>query len=265
MPAKYNIYPSLLDQFARYQRADRAFESPFNQDADGEYKRSYDEITDELKQSLLNSINRVPFDSEAADRGTAFNEIVDSFIHGKRSDRVQMRGSMKDDTITALLKDRTFVFNYRFCCKAADYFHGALSQVYVSAAVDTAYGLVELYGYVDEIVRDVVYDIKTTSRYEFGKYAEGWQRHVYPYCLTESGEMNVKAFEFTAYALKGGTSRTPVIDGIQYPELYVYNHDESRELLRGQCERFIEFLEENRELITDKKIFNEHKKELNYV
>lgn len=36
---------------------------------------------------------------------------------------------------------------------------------------------------------------------------------------------SVKAFEFTAYALKGGTGRTPVITGVQYPEVYAYNHE----------------------------------------
>jgi hypothetical protein len=129
----------------------------------------------------------------------------------------------------------------------------------VSAILPTRYGDVQLYGYVDEIVKDTVYDIKTTTRYEFGKYGKGWQRHAYPYCLIESGMMSsVKAFEFTAYKLTGGTSRTPLISGVQYPEYYAYSHEESRQLLADHCEAFIEFLEANRELITDKKIFNLH-------
>lgn len=68
-----------------------------------------------------------------------------------------------------------------------------------------------------------MYDIKTTSRYEFGKYSDGWQRHVYPYCLISSGLVkDIDSFEYTAYHLKGGTSRTPLITGVQYPELYKY-------------------------------------------
>jgi hypothetical protein len=253
---RYRIYPSLLEKFQRYRNAEREWESYWNVDEEGNYKKSPDEISDELKQSLLDTINRVPFDSEAADKGTVFNEIVDSFIHKKRSDRVTMCGNALTDGIEAKYNNRTFLFSFNLCQDAARYFGGALSQVEVRATIGTMYGLVELYGYVDEIVRDVVYDIKTTSRYEFGKYADGWQRHVYPYCLIESGMMDqVKSFEYTAFALKGGTSRTPLITASVCPEVYTYNHAQSTELLRKQCERFIEFLEANRELITDKKVF----------
>lgn len=256
-PPKYRFYPSLLDKFEKYLHVDREFENIFNQDREtGDYKRSFEEIEAELKQSLIDSINRIPFDSEAADKGTAFNEIVDSLIHNRRSTTVQMKGDFKNDTITAVYNNRTFVFSYRFCCKAAEYFHGSVSQVLVKALLDTSYGLVELCGYIDELNRNKVYDIKTTGRYEFGKYEHGWQRYVYPYCLVETGLVTeIEAFEYTAYLLKGGTGKTPIITGIQYPELYKYDHEESRALLRTHSERFIEFLETNRALITDKKIF----------
>lgn len=36
----------------------------------------------------------------------------------------------------------------------------------MSAVIPTRYGDVELYGYIDELVRDTVYDIKTTSKYD---------------------------------------------------------------------------------------------------
>ena len=126
----------------------------------------------------------------------------------------------------------------------------------LSAILPTRYGDTELYGFIDELRKDIVYDIKSTLKYEFGKYAHGWQRHVYPYCLIASGQMeSIKAFEFTAYALKGGTSRTPLISGTQYPEYYTYNHEQTVKLLTAHVEHFIEFLEANRESITDKKIF----------
>ena len=128
----------------------------------------------------------------------------------------------------------------------------------MSAILPTGYGDVELYGFIDEFRKDVVYDIKTTSSYQFGKYERKWQRHVYPYCLIASGQVeSVKAFEYTAYALKGGTSRTPLISGTCYPEYYTYNHEQSVKMLTNHVERFIEFLEANRDLITDKKIFAE--------
>lgn len=66
---KYRMYPSLLDKFEAYLRVDEEVESFFNIDNEtGEYKRSPEEIEAELKQSLIDAINRVPFASEAADK-----------------------------------------------------------------------------------------------------------------------------------------------------------------------------------------------------
>jgi hypothetical protein len=65
----YRIYPSLLDKFDKYLRADEEVESFWNIDNEtGEYKRSPEEIEENLKQDLLDAINRVPFESEAADK-----------------------------------------------------------------------------------------------------------------------------------------------------------------------------------------------------
>ena len=57
---KYMLYPSLLDKFEQYLRADEEAESFFNIDNEtGEYKKSPDEVETELKQSLIDCINRI--------------------------------------------------------------------------------------------------------------------------------------------------------------------------------------------------------------
>lgn len=252
-PPDYRLYPSLLDQFERYIRSEEAFEDISNSDGEGGYKLSFEEIERQRFESLIDSINRVPFKSEAADKGTAFNALVDSFIHKERNPDVKMRGDRNADTITAEYDGNTFVFSFSFVEQAAAYFAGATSQLFVSAPLRTRYGTVELYGYIDEILRDKVFDIKTTSRYEFGKYRNGWQKHVYPYCLEKSGLVeDIDSFEYTAYLLRtsGG-----VITGTQYPELYKHDARETEAMLMEHCERFIEFLEDYRCLITDRKIF----------
>lgn len=172
-PPDYRLYPSLLDQFERYIRSEEAFEDISNSDGEGGYKLSFEEIERQRFESLIDSINRVPFKSEAADKGTAFNALVDSFIHKERNPDVKMRGDRNADTITAEYNGNTFVFSFSFVEQAAAYFAGATSQLFVSAPLRTRYGTVELYGYIDEILRDKVFDIKTTSRYEFGKYRNG--------------------------------------------------------------------------------------------
>lgn len=266
---KYRIYPSLLDSFDRYSRAEEIAEEPENtNDETGEYRKAPDILKAEYMHSLLDSINRVPFESIYADKGTAFNAIIDCYVHKKEHvpderNPYQIIGDQETNTIqvyfpeTDIAPERNFLFDRSWCVEQSNYFKGSVSQLFVSAILPTKYGDVELYGFIDELRRDVVYDIKITSKYKFGKYEHGWQRHVYPYCLIVSGQMqSIKAFEYTVYKLKGGTSKvSPLISGTQYPEYYTYNHEQTVRLLTAHCESFIEFLEANRELITDKKIF----------
>lgn len=284
----YKFYPSLLDKFQSF--VDSTAEDYFYQDEQGNWHKNYNEETGELhysesevyeltKQELIDAINRVKFTSEAASKGTAFNELVDALIHNQKSEVLKTRkiylkpdGTMvhsefplnkdlfKFIGVEASIEDCVFEFDYNLLKEAAEYFEGSLSQLLTSATIDTKYGKVELYGYIDELRHNKVYDIKTTKKYDFGKYSKYWQRHVYPYCLIESNACtDIESFEFTCYQLSGGNKRTPLITGKKYPEVYTYNHEQSKALIRAHCERFIEFLEENKPLITDKKVFGGEK------
>nr|DAY10122.1 MAG TPA: hypothetical protein [Caudoviricetes sp.] len=293
----YRFYPTLLDKFQTfldttaedyfYQDEDGKWHKNYSETEDA-FHYSQEEVDALLKQELLDAINRVPHEpSEPASKGTALNEIVDCIIHNKKSDNKNiliksLKGvdvkrefgctdevgkpiyydywfeHIKVPCIFAEIDGFSFYFDKDFCKSIAEYFKGSLSQVFTSATIDTEFGEVELYGYIDELRENKVFDLKTTSRYEFGKYSKYWQRHIYPYTLIESGACTeINSFEFTAYVLKGGTSRTPLITGVQYAEVYQYNHEQSKMLLKNICERFCQFLEDNRDLITNKKIFNE--------
>ena len=293
----YRFYPTLLDKFQTfldttaedyfYQDEDGKWHKNYSETEDA-FHYSQEEVDALLKQELLDAINRVPHEpSEPASKGTALNEIVDCIIHNKKSDNKNiliksLKGvdvkrefgctdevgkpifydywfeHIKVPCIFAEIDGFSFYFDKDFCKSIAEYFKGSLSQVFTSATIDTEFGEVELYGYIDVLRENKVFDLKTTSRYEFGKYSKYWQRHIYPYTLIESGACTeINSFEFTAYVLKGGTSRTPLITGVQYAEVYQYNHEQSKMLLKNICERFCQFLEDNRELITNKKIFNE--------
>lgn len=261
---KYRIYPSLLDKFQKFIDSDIEADGFFNVDREtGEQKLTADEIADKHEQELIDMINRVPKPPiEAADKGTCFNEIVDCIIEKRKSSREDISiKTVKENVqpyILAEMNGFTFCFDIALCKYMATYFDGSVCQHFCSSTIDTAYGTVELYGYADEIVRDKVFDIKTTSSYDFGKFERSWQKDVYPYCLTESGECtSIREFEYTVVKLKGGTARTPLITGDVYKEVYTYNHEQSTIRLRQMLERFIEWLESSRDKITDKKIFNE--------
>ena len=148
----YRIYPSLLDKFDKYLRADEEVESFWNIDNEtGEYKRSPEEIEENLKQDLLDAINRVPFESEAADKGTAFNAIIDCYVHCENHVPTERSpysiiGDKETNTIqvafpaTDIAPARHFLFDRQWCIEQAEYFKGSLSQIYVSAILPTRYG-----------------------------------------------------------------------------------------------------------------------------
>lgn len=269
----FNIYPSLLDKFQDYLDAGMAVEDPWNKVSEssldkypglevGDYIKTEDEIADALEQELLDAINRVPHEPiEAADKGTCFNEILDCLILHTASTRDDVKVSkwFRDpegtavDGIKAEIDGFSFVFDKYLCWDAAEELKGACAQHLCEGLLETKYGTVRLYGYADYILQDRVIDVKTTSMYGFGKYERKWQKHVYPYCLVQSGEMDcVKSFIYSVYVLN---KREPFV-AQHYLEEYTYNHERTTEVLRAHVERFIEWLDKHREQITDKKIFN---------
>lgn len=286
----FKFSPSLIDSFQSYLDCESNYERFFGSSEDPSL--TYSEFEEQKFKELIDKINRVPFESEAASRGSCLNEIVDCIVMKTKSTRdditvktlssfeklcedgawdvienkplyyEQWFETIKQPCIWAKNGNYEFYFDIAFCKRLAEYFKDSLCQVYVEAPIDTRYGKVLLYGYPDYIRGNMVYDLKTTSKYEFGKYSKYWQQHVYPWVLIESGKVtDVQAFEFTAFAMKGGTKRFPLIYGEMYPEVYVYDHKRSTEALRGICEQFAQFLLNNKSLITDKKIFGGEKNE----
>ena len=210
--------------------------------------------------SLLDRINRVPLsweDSEKADRGTAFNEIVDCMISGKKPETMtvtRLYSGADQSIVTGLQADyngRSFVFPLALCSEFAAYFKGAASQVRVEATLPTRYGNVLLYGYVDELMPASVHDIKTTGKYKAGKFRRNWQHIVYPYCLNASGN-DVRDFEYNIAVLN---DKNPYIYET-YAEYYNYVPERDIPRLVEHVEGFVEFIEAHRSEITDVKIFN---------
>ena len=263
----FKFSPSILDAFQQYLDSESLYEKFYG--FSDTPKLSLQEYEDEQFKALIDKINRVPFDSEAMDKGSVFNEIVDCIVMGVKSTRndisLQTKKIVGQDYSLSYIEgrkgERVFNFDNDFCRTTADYFQDSLCQIYTEGTIDTNGGTVLLYGYPDYVRGDMVYDMKTTSKYEFGKYSKYWQRHVYPYTLVQSGKCTeIRAFEFTAFQMKGGTAKIPFISGDMFPEVYVYNHVESEQKIRNICERFIEFLINNKSLIRDEKIFGGEKK-----
>lgn len=263
---KYRFSPSAINKFYEYLNSDQEFEGKWNRGAGGDYKQSAQEIAEIKERELLDYINKVPqAQSEAADKGTVFNEIIDRLILHKKDGRedVSIRsGKMQvgyyDEVPVVFGEMDRFHFTYdlQLCLGLARELTGAVPQYHTEAILPTKYGNVLLHGYIDYVLDDKVIDLKTTSDYSYPKFNDGWQKDVYPYCLIESGMMkSVPEFDYIVVHWKDLVGRPTT--GAVYVEPYTYNHEASTLRLRNICEWFIEWLEMNRERITNKAIFGE--------
>lgn len=251
---KYLFYATLLDGFQDFLSSDEIYQEYWGFAENPEF--SEEEFHEKKKLDLIDRINRVPFDSEAADKGTAFNEIVDCIIENRTSDIMDIASNTELGIIKAIFRERTFIFPISLCKEFANYYKGAITQVHTEATLRTKYGDVLLYGYIDELMPTSVHDIKTTKKYSAGKFKKHWQHIVYPYCLNADGN-HISDFEYNIAVINEKKSG---IDYETFTEHYAYLPDQDIPLLTKHVEEFIEFIEHHRDLITDKKIFNQHEK-----
>ena len=259
---KYRFSPSLLNSFQSLLDSDTLYEQFYGDSEDP--PMTPEEYYKQKEAELLNAINRVPFSSEAAEKGTIFNELVDCIVENRkpREDMlVQKIYEENKSSVVALhaeLNGYAFDFDINLVRSVARYFSGAICQYRTEAPIDTSFGPVILYGDVDYIIKDVVYDLKTTGKYSsYGKFNSGMQKELYPYCLTESGEIvGISGFEYTIITLKDPTKERPFIDGEFHTEWFSFNYDESKRMLRDIAESFIQWIEDHRSLIHHQRIFN---------
>lgn len=249
---RYNLYATLLDGYYNVLHSEDIYERLWGMS--DEPPCTPGEFNEQQRQSFIERINRIPFDSEAADRGTAFNEVIDCMIESRNSSKIDVQRIYSEDAVLIALdvtyNDRSFYFPLDLCREVADYYNGAITQHYVEADLPTRYGIVKLYGYIDELMPHSVHDIKTTRRYYVGKYRNNFQHLVYPYCLNKGG-CKIRDFEYNVVEFGKSGYNT-------YTEHYAFDPERDIPRLVEHCEGLIDFIEKNRHLITDKKIFNEH-------
>ncbi|MER3499813.1 MAG: hypothetical protein C4308_14935 [Chitinophagaceae bacterium] len=222
MDYNYKIYPSLLDSYLRYLN-------------NGDFKE--DEVA---KKELIDRINRVeifPLPQPIL-IGKELQRLVSDFARKKEEalkypEEVIIEGKSVRTNLIRELAGRV---------------KGSLFEVYLESNLETKFGNVLLYGYADYVKHNMIIDLKYVQSYDIGKYYNYTQRLVYPYCLSN---LHIEYFEYLATDLRS-----------IYPETYVFEKEMHTNVLRGIVESFIGFLNDHRELITDKKIFGgENEKE----
>ena len=230
---QYNFYATLFDAFQRYFDASETWDKYYSE------KYTLEEYELIAKQELIDKINRVPFQSDAADRGTAFNQLIDSILTETEQDNIKL---VDKDYVVKVNKD--YYFDAETVKDIAMYFIDCIPQYYTEKIVELDNYNVKLYGYIDMISPFKIIDIKTTSKYEAFKYRKNWQHKIYPFCLNNINHL----FEYYVVEF---TSKNKV-----YKEVYGYLESYTSDIYE-MIDKMVLFLNENRYLITDKKIFNE--------
>lgn len=258
--AKYRFSPSLLAKWSDYVDCEALYEEIYGNSE--EPALTLEEFEAKQETELWDAINRVPQPpSEAAARGTLLNAIVDCKVSWQRPDAKYNIRRVSDESgrmvaIAGECDGFHFEFDVGLCRTLFDYFKGCTCQYRCEADIDTCFGPVILYGDADYIRRDKVFDLKTTTRYDYGKFEEGWQKDLYPWCLIKSGMLeSVSEFEYTVVKLF--VRQNQPISGEIIRERYDYSNERAEERLRAVCESFAAYLEQNREKITHKRIINE--------
>ncbi len=258
--SNFCFYATLLDAFQNYLDTDELWEKFWGHSDDP--KMTYDEYADKQFVEIINRINRVPFTNDAVEKGTAFNNIVDMLLDGK-TDNGQFLLQTDDEKQLITISEReikvdddgqpseTFInqrsFSLPVVKEFVNYYEGAMKQYFTKGVLDTCYGNVELYGFIDYLLPFSIHDMKTAKSYSAGSYRKHWQHIVYPFTLQQNG-INISSFEYNVTNFRE-----------TFTELYVFKAERDIPRLRDMCERFIGFLLNHKDLITDEKIFNYRK------
>lgn len=222
----YRIYPTLLDSFTRYKGS-----------------VNYKEAA-EAKQELLNKINRVPEPMPPiVNQGKWFKEAIDFLCN-----------QVEEGNDLTAVGGFDGVFRWRspsglqgeIGIDVAEYFVKKLAhsvkEYFTQGQIVVDNHIVELYGYVDNIREDVIWDCKYVQKYDLAKYFSSMQRLIYPYCIEQQGGQ-VSQFEFLA------TNGEEI-----FSEVYNWKPERDVPMLKNTLSDFIKFINENRSFITDRKL-----------
>ncbi len=251
-PIKYRFYATLLDAFSNYVNSDAIWEKYWGWSE--EPPHTPEEYHKMKFQEFLDTLNRKPFDSEAADRGTVFNEIIDCIVEHHNTKKMHITKVFGETNKVVALKGeyngRTFFFPIELVMEVANYYKGTLPQQFIQGILPTRFGDVLLYGYIDYVAPFCTHDLKTTGRYSMGNYRDHAQHLVYPYCLYQQGA-NVEMFEYNIVELNHDNTKWAT-----YTETYNYNEERDVPILTQRVEDLIDFIRDNSHLITNEKLFN---------
>lgn len=214
MNINYKFYATLLDAFVWYQA---------------------DEWSADPEKNFIDKINRVPISEPASlkrvSKGSALNDGIDNLLKSKTIEVSQ--------SCSFSVNGFDFDFPKHIVNDLLQRFSNSIIQPYFESQIRD----VLHYGYGDYLREDEIIDLKTTSKYEIGKYNKSMQRFVYP-LICNLNQIEINKFTFVA------------TDGKSiFPEHYEVDIKECQYEVEKVENGIKEFLQLNKTHITDKKIF----------
>lgn len=252
------VWVTLLNAFTRFLNSDELYNEHL--EYKGDDAMSADDFHAQAFADFIDSINRVPKDIPAATEGTAYGEMHVKWALGEftpepvqeyykngnpNGPRRFVYTHTYHSNVTGEQVTITYKWNYEVALEVQEHFVGGVFEHLTETTLDTKYGSVILYGYVDLIRLNVMSDLKKTGKYDALKFMKEWQYRVYPMSLRREG---VKVDTFKYIACTG--------DRHVYIEEHPYQERFESEII-AHVEALYEFIQNNRELITNKKLLCE--------
>lgn len=241
------LYPSLIDKYSEWLRADDTWEKFWGNSETP--KVTPEEFRTKQLISFLDSVNRVPYESDAATRGTCFNELIDCMLKGSTQSSI-MEIEKNDELYHCkhLASGREFDFHPGIVKTLYKRYRGAQPQVLVEAPINVGGEEVLLYGYIDELMPFAIHDIKTTGKWELNKFRHHAQHLVYTYCVRHLGsDCDQFHYDIVQWGKEPGKEEFNI-------ESYMWTHESYAQLyeLVSGCVSLLGYL---KPLITDKRVF----------
>lgn len=236
--ADYFLYPSLIDAYINFDNYAGFYETYYSRS-----DKSPEHVRESLKSSLINSINRVFTPNWYSERGNAFNNLID-YLMGNN-----VRGFFRyvyiepEQTYIVTRSSGSFAFPARIIDAFVEKFTECMVQHFTSAYIDTDVGRVNIYGFIDVLNAFSIHDIKLKKKLMPRQFYSNCQHLIYTYCI----------YQQTGELLPFYYDKTDLIDiQTEHYQLRTSGFDRIRRI----CEGLIGFVNENRDLITDTKIFD---------
>jgi hypothetical protein len=235
--ANYQVYPSLLDSYRRILEAEDIWLKYWGDSASPPHTSEQFRVLQ--IESFFDGLNRVDgVPSQPASRGTAFNEIVDCMVEHRKPVGCEVERVYENGEVTALKADIdgfSFTYPIDICRRFADKYRDAVCQYQTHGELRTGHGIVNLYGYIDELMPLTCHDIKTTGSYQFPQFKNHAQHLVYTHCLRCEG-MPVEAFEYDVLQIPKGKQAWEV-----FSEIYTPTPNDAH-ILRDWVDEMLEFV-----------------------